>query len=217
MNALFDEVARIGVLPVVVLDSPEQAAPLAEALIAGGLPAAEVTFRTDAAAAGLRAMAAYPELLLAAGTVRTPAQVDQALEAGARMIVSPGLSEAVVRAAHDAGAPIVPGVATASEVLRAGELGLDVVKFFPAQTSGGAPAVKALAAPFADMRFIPTGGISTENLASYAALPAVLAVGGSWMVERALLTAGDWATVTQRARDAVSAVGAARPSAVLPR
>lgn len=207
---VFGEIARIGLLPVVVLDSVEQAASLAEALLAGGLPAAEVTFRTASAAEGIRVMSGYRDLLVAAGTVRTPDQVALAVEAGARLVVSPGLSEPVVRECQRRGMPVAPGVVTATEIQRAADLGLDVVKFFPAQTSGGAAAIRALAAPFPEMRFIPTGGITIDNLADYASLTCVPAVGGSWMVASPLLRAGDYEAVGRLAAEAVAAVRRAR-------
>ena len=210
MSDNVDIITGIGLLPVVILDDPDQAAPLAEALLAGGLAATEVTFRTPAAARGIEIMSGHPELFVAAGTVRTLDQLDAALAAGARMIVSPGLSESVVAAALEAGVPVAPGVATATEVQRAADLGLDLVKFFPAATSGGAAAIKALSSPFAEMRFIPTGGITTDSLADYAALPCVAAVGGSWMVAPSLLRAGDFAAVTSQAQEAVDAVARAR-------
>ncbi|MEU8242523.1 bifunctional 4-hydroxy-2-oxoglutarate aldolase/2-dehydro-3-deoxy-phosphogluconate aldolase [Actinoplanes missouriensis] len=172
------------VVPVVVLDDPGRAAALGEALAGGGLPIAEVTLRTPGALAGIAAMAENPDLLVGAGTVLTAAQAEAAVEAGARFVVSPGLSRAVVERCRALGVPVLPGVATATEVLAAADLGLDAVKFFPAATSGGAPAVAALAAVFADMRFVPTGGITAANAGEYLALPSVLAVGGSWMVPR---------------------------------
>ncbi|BAL89872.1 putative KDPG and KHG aldolase [Actinoplanes missouriensis 431] len=172
------------VVPVVVLDDPGRAAALGEALVGGGLPIAEVTLRTPGALAGIAAMAENPDLLVGAGTVLTAAQADAAVEAGARFVVSPGLSRAVVERCRALRVPVLPGVATATEVLAAADLGLDAVKFFPAATSGGAPAVAALAAVFAGMRFVPTGGITAANAGEYLALPSVLAVGGSWMVPR---------------------------------
>ncbi len=209
MAALVERLHRVGVLPVVVLDSVDQAAPLAEALLRAGLAAAEVTFRSPCAGAGIAVMARYPELLVAAGTVRTVDQVRRAVDAGAQLVLSPGLSKRVVLACQDVGVPVVPGVATASELQHAADLGLDLVKFFPAETSGGAAAIRALSGPFPEMRFIPTGGLTPERLAAYAALPCVPAVGGSWMVTAALLRDGDWGQVTELSSRAVEAWHAA--------
>jgi 2-dehydro-3-deoxyphosphogluconate aldolase/(4S)-4-hydroxy-2-oxoglutarate aldolase len=193
-------------IPVVVLDDAADADPLAAALVAGGLPVAEVTFRTAAAADAIRAMADRGDILVGAGTVLTPGQVDQAVAAGARYVVSPGLSRAVVERCREHGVLAVPGAVTATEVQAALELGLGTVKFFPAATSGGAAAVAALAAPFAfaGLRFVPTGGIGPANLLEYLALPAVAAVGGSWMVPRDRIAAGDFAAVRQATADAVA-------------
>jgi 2-dehydro-3-deoxyphosphogluconate aldolase/(4S)-4-hydroxy-2-oxoglutarate aldolase len=201
---------RTHLVPVVVLDDARDAAPLAGALVAGGLPVAEVTFRTPAAADAIRAMADRGDILLGAGTVLTPAQVDEAVAAGASYVVSPGLSRAVVERCHEHGILALPGAVTATEIQAALELGLDAVKFFPAGTSGGAPAIAALAGPFGGVRFIPTGGIGPANLHEYLAIDAVVAVGGSWMVPRERIRAGDFETVRQLTADAV---GLLRPSA----
>jgi 2-dehydro-3-deoxyphosphogluconate aldolase / (4S)-4-hydroxy-2-oxoglutarate aldolase len=203
-------IAEKRVLPVVVLDDAGKAEPLAAALAAGGLPCAEVTFRTAAAAESIRIMATDPDLLVGAGTVLTPAQVDRAVEAGARFIVSPGFGPAVVRRSQDLGVPVFPGVATATEIQMALDTGITTVKFFPAEQLGGVAMIKALAAPFRGVRFIPTGGVTTANLESYLAHPAVLAVGGTWMVAPDLLAAGDWAEVTRRAAAAVETAKATR-------
>jgi 2-dehydro-3-deoxyphosphogluconate aldolase/(4S)-4-hydroxy-2-oxoglutarate aldolase len=197
------------ILPVVVLNDARDADPLAAALVQGGLHSIEVTFRTEAAADAIRAMSERPELLVGAGTVLTPAQVDQAVEAGARFVVSPGFGPAVVRHCQQLGVPIFPGAATATEIQMARDAGLDTVKFFPAEQLGGIGMVKALAAPFRSQRFIPTGGVNTANLAGYLAHPAVLAVGGTWMVAPDLLAAGRWDEVTART---AAAVAAARPA-----
>jgi 2-dehydro-3-deoxyphosphogluconate aldolase / (4S)-4-hydroxy-2-oxoglutarate aldolase len=207
---IIDSIATGGIVPVVVLTDPAAADPLATALLHGGLRCAEVTFRTDAAVDAIKAMAAHPELLVGAGTVLTPAQVDQAVEAGARFIVSPGFSAAVVTHCRERGVPVFPGVATPTEIQMALEAGLDTVKFFPAEQLGGAPMVKALSAPFRGVRFIPTGGVTTANLRDYLALPSVLAVGGTWMVAPDLLAAGRWDEVTARTRSALAEVGDAR-------
>ena len=191
-------------VPVVVLDDAKDADALAGALVAGGLPVAEVTFRTAAAQDSIRAMAARGDILVGAGTVLTVAQVDQAVAAGASYIVSPGLSRAVVERCQDHGVLALPGAVTATEVQAALELGLTTVKFFPAGTSGGAPAIKALAAPFGHVSFVPTGGVGPKNLADYLAIPNVAAVGGSWMCPRNLVTAGDFAGITALTAEAVA-------------
>jgi len=191
-------------VPVVVLDDAADADALAAALVAGGLPVAEVTFRTAAAQDSIRAMAARGDILVGAGTVLTPEQVDQAVAAGASYIVSPGLSRAVVERCQDHGVLALPGAVTATEVQAALELGLTTVKFFPAGTSGGAPAIKALAAPFGHVSFVPTGGVGPKNLADYLAIPNVAAVGGSWMCPRNLVTAGDFAGITALTAEAVA-------------
>lgn len=205
-------VAAVGaarILPVVVLDAARDAAPLADALLRGGLRSAEVTFRTDAAAEAIRVMSERPDLLVGAGTVLTPDQVDRAVEAGARFVVTPGFSPAVVRRCQELGVPVFPGVATGTEIQMALDAGLDTVKFFPAEQLGGVGMIKALAAPFRSVRFIPTGGVNTANLADYLALPAVLAVGGTWMVAPDLIAAGRWDEVAART---AAAVEAARPT-----
>ncbi|MEW2374999.1 bifunctional 4-hydroxy-2-oxoglutarate aldolase/2-dehydro-3-deoxy-phosphogluconate aldolase [Micromonospora sp. NPDC047812] len=205
-------VAAVGaarILPVVVLDDARDGAPLADALVRGGLRCAEVTFRTDAAAEAIRVMSERPDLLVGAGTVLTPAQVDRAVEAGARFVVTPGFSPAVVRRCQELGVPVFPGVATGTEIQMALDAGLDTVKFFPAEQLGGVGMIKALAAPYRSVRFIPTGGVNTANLSDYLALPAVLAVGGTWMVAPDLLAAGCWDEVAART---AAAVEAARPA-----
>lgn len=204
--------AQARLVPVVVLDDAAQADPLAGALVAGGLPVAEVTFRTAAAAESIRIMADRGDILLGAGTVLTVDQVDQAVAAGASYIVSPGLSRAVVERCQEHGVLALPGAVSATEIQAALELGLTTVKFFPAGTSGGAPAIKALAAPFGGVKFVPTGGVGPANLHDYLAIPAVSAVGGSWMVPRDLVNSGDYAKITELTADAV-ALAAAAPAA----
>jgi len=194
------------IVPVVVLADSAGAEPLAGALVAGGLHCVEVTFRTDAAADVIRAMAARPELVVGAGTVLTAEQAEQAVTAGARFLVSPGFGPAVVRRCQELGVPVFPGIATATEIQMALDAGLHTVKFFPAEQLGGVGMVKALSAPFRTVQFIPTGGVDTGNLADYLAVPSVLAVGGTWMVAPDLLAAGDWAEVTRRCVAAVAAV-----------
>ncbi|MFB8227879.1 bifunctional 4-hydroxy-2-oxoglutarate aldolase/2-dehydro-3-deoxy-phosphogluconate aldolase [Cellulosimicrobium sp. NPDC055967] len=199
-----EAIARVRVVPVVVVDDAEQGVLVATALRDGGLPVAEVTFRTAGARAAIEAIAReVPDVLVGAGTVVKAAQVDEAVEAGARFLVSPGLSAAVVRRAQELGVPVLPGVATPSDVIAALDLGLDAVKLFPANVVGGPAAVKAFSAPFPGLRFVPTGGVSAANLLNYLALPSVLAAGGSWMVDAALVRAGDTAEITRRTREAV--------------
>jgi 2-dehydro-3-deoxyphosphogluconate aldolase/(4S)-4-hydroxy-2-oxoglutarate aldolase len=208
--SVLDQLGNMGVFPVVVIEDVTQADPLGHALVAGGLPCAEVTLRTGAALDSLRALAENPDLLVGAGTVIRPAQVEQALDAGARFIVSPGLSLAVVAECAQAGVPVLPGVATATEIQAALDAGLDVVKFFPAEAAGGVRTLSALAAPFRDVRFVPTGGIGPVDLPRYLALPSVLAVGGSWLVSASLLTGGSFAEITDLAAAAVTDVRRAR-------
>jgi 2-dehydro-3-deoxyphosphogluconate aldolase/(4S)-4-hydroxy-2-oxoglutarate aldolase len=202
---VLDRIAAARIVPVVVVDGADEGARLADALVAGGLPVAEITLRMPRALEAIRAVVAeQPDVLVGAGTVVTPAQVDEVVEAGARFLVSPGTYEPVVARAQELGVPILPGVATASDVMRAVNLGLGVVKLFPASVAGGPAAIKALSAPFPGLRFMPTGGVNAGNLHEYLALPSVIAAGGSWMVERPLVTAGDWAEITRRTAEAVA-------------
>lgn len=207
MPGIVESIGAAGVVPVIVIDDAARAGPLAQALKDGGLPVAEVTFRTTAAEAAIRAMAADPDILVGAGTVLAEEQVYRAVEAGARYIVTPGFSERVVRACQRVQVPVFPGAATATEVQMALEAGLDVVKFFPAGAAGGLATVQALSAPFEMVRFIPTGGVSAGNLADYLAHPAVLAVGGSWMATADLIAAGNFAEITRRAAEAAAIAG----------
>ncbi|MFC7404202.1 bifunctional 4-hydroxy-2-oxoglutarate aldolase/2-dehydro-3-deoxy-phosphogluconate aldolase [Georgenia alba] len=217
-DALLDRLHDLRLLPVVVLQDADQAVPLARALVAGGLPVAEVTFRTAAAADSIRAMAeaglTAPDgtpMLIGAGTVVSPEQVDQAVSAGASFVVSPGLSAAVVERCQEQGVLVLPGTATASEIQAALALGLRAVKFFPAGVAGGPAALKALSASFPQMRFVPTGGVSEANLGEYLAVPSVLAAGGSWMVPADVVAAGDGATIERLTASAVAAAREARP------
>lgn len=197
-------IAAVRLVPVVVLQSQKQAVGLGRALVAGGLPIAEVTFRTAAAAASIKAMRAdVPELLVGAGTVTSLIQVDDAIAAGASFIVTPGFNPRVVQYCLDQSVPIVPGANAPGFIEAAMEFGLDLLKFFPAEPSGGTAFLKALAGPYSNIRFIPTGGISPGNLRSYMALPNVVACGGSWMVDPAMIEAEDFATVSRLSRDAV--------------
>jgi len=203
-----EQLSAARLVPVVVLDDAKDADALAAALVAGGLPVAEVTFRTDAAEESIRAMSARGDILVGAGTVLTPKQVDLAVAAGASYIVSPGLSRAVVERCQEHGVLALPGAVTATEVQAALELGLTTVKFFPAGTSGGAPAIAALAAPFVGVTFVPTGGIGPKNLHEYLAIPSIVAVGGSWMVPRAMVREGSFAEITRLTAEAVALLNA---------
>jgi 2-dehydro-3-deoxyphosphogluconate aldolase/(4S)-4-hydroxy-2-oxoglutarate aldolase len=194
---------RLRLVPVAIVEDLAHAEPLAQALIAGGLPCVEVTMRTPAAESVLARMAEDPHLLVGAGTVVRPEQVERVVAAGARFVVTPGFSSSVVAACREIGVPVIPGVATATEVVMGLDAGLDVLKFFPAEAAGGLAALAALAAPFAGTRFIPTGGIGPDKTGSYLEHPSVLAVGGSWMVAPALLSAGDFPGIEQRTREAV--------------
>jgi len=207
--ALLAKLSSHLLVPVVVIDDASTADSLGEALVTGGLPVAEVTFRTAAGPEALRRLAARGDLLVGAGTVLTAAQVDEAVAAGAQFVVSPGLSRAVVERCLEHQVLPLPGAVTATEVQAALELGLSTVKFFPAESSGGVAAVRALGAPFAEVGFMPTGGIGPDNLADYLALPAVRAVGGSWMVPRNAL--GDTVRVAELVGQAVSLATALRP------
>jgi 2-dehydro-3-deoxyphosphogluconate aldolase/(4S)-4-hydroxy-2-oxoglutarate aldolase len=202
-------IGALRLVPVIVINEEENAYPLAQALKAGGLPCAEITFRTAAAAGAIRAMASDPDIILGAGTVLRPEQVDQAMEAGARYIVTPGFSAEVVRACQANSVPVFPGVATATEMQMALEAGIEVVKFFPAEALGGLATLKALAAPFSMMRFIPTGGISASQLSDYLAFPKVLAVGGSWIAPSKLIVGHRFDEITELATQAVAICQAA--------
>ncbi|MGY4645190.1 bifunctional 4-hydroxy-2-oxoglutarate aldolase/2-dehydro-3-deoxy-phosphogluconate aldolase [Cellulomonas sp. URHB0016] len=204
MSEILQRLATHRLVPVVVLDDSRHADGLAGALVAGGLPVAEVTFRTAAAGDAIRAMADRGDILVGAGTVLTVAQVDQAVAAGASFVVSPGTSRAVVERCQEHGVLALPGAVTATEVMAALQLGVTTVKFFPAGTSGGAPAIAALGAPFGDVGFVPTGGIGPGNLHEYLKIPSVRAVGGSWMVPRDLVRAGELTSVEALTATAVA-------------
>lgn len=203
--AVLDEMVEALLVPVVVLEDAADATGLGDALVAGGIPVAEVTFRTAAAPDAIKALAGRDDLLVGAGTVVSPEQVDRAVDAGARFIVSPGLLPEVVRRARELDVTIVPGAVTPSEIMTALSLGLDTVKFFPANVYGGPSAIKALGAPFGQVKFVPTGGVSAENLDQYLSLPNVIAAGGSWMVKPSLFADGDFTAVTELSRAAVAA------------
>jgi len=196
--------SSVSVIPVVVLDDDSWAAPLADALVAGGLCCVEITFRTSAALAAIASLSERGDVLVAAGTVTTTTQVDQALEAGARFAVSPGFDEVVAQRCVDVGLPLLPGVSTASDIMRARRAGFHVLKLFPAEAIGGLRTLNALAAPFPDVRFVPTGGINETLAVSYLAHPAVLAIGGSWMVPHDAIVAQAWSRVESAARAATA-------------
>lgn len=201
---MITQLARHKVIPVIAIEHAEDAAPLADALITGGLPVAEITFRTSAAESAIRAMAKYPSLLLGAGTVLNVDTVKRAVDAGAKYVVSPGLDEAVVSYCLGQNIPIVPGAITPTEIQRALSMGLTTVKFFPADAFGGLKSIKALAAPLAAVRFIPTGGINAANLAEYLAFKPIIACGGSWVVTKDLLAAKNWSEITKLAAESVT-------------
>ncbi len=211
MDNIFEQIHAAGILPVIALDSADQAVPLAKALAAGGIPAAEVTFRTAAGEESIRRIAQVcPEVLVGAGTVLSIEQADRAIEAGAGFIVSPGTNPAVVRHCLERGVQPIPGVVTPTEIESALGLGLEVLKFFPAEPSGGLGMIKALAAPYGQVRFIPTGGISAANAADYLRYPKVLACGGSWMVKKELVDAGKFSEIQALAAEAAAIVKAVR-------
>lgn len=207
MNPTTRRLAELRLIPVVAIEDANQAPALAEALLAGGLPCAEITFRTAAAPEAIAAMAQVEDLLVGAGTVLNVEQAERAVANGATFIVSPGLDPATVRWAMEREIAIFPGIATPTDLMQAVALGLEVVKLFPAETLGGLGALKALAGPFPAMKFIPTGGVSAENLGSWLEHPKVLACGGSWMVARKLIATGDFVEITRRVRAAVELVG----------
>jgi 2-dehydro-3-deoxyphosphogluconate aldolase/(4S)-4-hydroxy-2-oxoglutarate aldolase len=198
------ELSLIGLVPVIKIDDAKDAAPLAKALYEGGLPCAEVTFRTAAAAEAIAEMVkACPDMLVGAGTVLTTAQVDEAVAAGAKFIVSPGLNPTVVKYCVDKNIPVMPGINNPSGIEQAMELGLKVVKFFPAEPSGGLNMLKAMAAPYGGVRFMPTGGISPANVGDYLAWNRIIACGGSWMVPPKMLAEGNFEGIKRLAREAV--------------
>ncbi len=192
------------VIPVLVIDDAAQARPLAEALVAGGLPVLEVTLRTPAALDVIREMAKVEGGRVGAGTLLTPDDVKRAVDAGATFGVSPGATDRLLDAAEEAGLPMLPGAATSSEVMALLERGYTVQKFFPAEANGGAPALKAIGAPLPQVRFCPTGGVSLKNAPDYLGLPNTLCVGGSWVAPKDKVAAGDWDGITALAREAAA-------------
>ena len=207
MNEILTKIQEIGIIPVVVLDRVEDAIPLGKALIEGGLPCAEVTFRTEAAEEAIRVMSKnFPELLVGAGTVLTTEQVDRAVAAGAKFIVSPGLNPRIVKYCVDKGIVIVPGCANPSDIEQALENGLEVVKFFPAEAIGGLKLIKAMAAPYVGVKFMPTGGINANNVREYLAYDRIVACGGSWMVSGKMIKEGKFDEITALVKEAADIV-----------
>ncbi|MBH1941125.1 bifunctional 4-hydroxy-2-oxoglutarate aldolase/2-dehydro-3-deoxy-phosphogluconate aldolase [Mobilitalea sibirica] len=205
MNEVLSKIQKMGIVPVIKLDDAKDAVPLAKALCDGGLPCAEVTFRTAAAEESIRQMRkAFPDMLIGAGTVLTTEQVDLAVNAGATFIVSPGLNPKVVRYCVDKNIPITPGCSSPTDIEAAIELGLEVVKFFPAEAAGGLNMIKAMSAPYVNMKFMPTGGINEKNLISYLDFSKIIACGGSWMVKDELIKAGEFDKITELTKKAVT-------------
>lgn len=213
MKTLEEQFYDYAVVPVVVLDDAEDAAPLAEALVKGGLPCAEVTFRTEAAEESIRIMSEkYPEMLVGAGTVLTTEQVDRAVAAGAKFIVSPGFDPEIVDYCMEKNIPVFPGCVSPSEVAQAVKCGLKVVKFFPAEQAGGLAMLKAMAAPYTMLKFMPTGGINTKNLKEYLGFSKILCCGGSWMVKGDMIKNKEFDKITEMTKEAVELAAAARRS-----
>ena len=211
MNKILKQIKETGIVPVVVLNDAKDAEPLAKALCDGGLPCAEVTFRTDAAEESIRIMTEkFPDMLIGAGTVLTTEQVDRAVAAGAEFIVSPGLNPKVVKYCVNKGILIIPGCANPSDVEQAIEYGLEAVKFFPAEQAGGLAYIKAIAAPYVSMKFMPTGGINPDNVKAYLAYDRILACGGSWMVKSGFINAGEFDKIKAMVEEAVEIVKESR-------
>ncbi len=204
MNDRIKQLARIGILPILKLDREEDALPIGEALIRGGIPCVEVTFRTAAAKGAIAKLSAkYPELLIGAGTVLTTGQVDEAVAEGAKFIVTPGLNPMIVRYCQAKNIPIIPGINDPTGIEQAMVMGLDVVKFFPAQQSGGIEMIKAMGAPYINITFMPTGGINYDNMNEYLTNNKVVAIGGSWIVSEKMINEGDFDGIARTARAAV--------------
>lgn len=213
MKTLEEQFYDYAVVPVVVLNDAEDAAPLADALVKGGLPCAEVTFRTEAAEESIRIMSEkYPEMLVGAGTVLTTEQVDRAVAAGAKFIVSPGFDSEIVDYCLEKKIPVFPGCISPSEVAQAVKRGLKVVKFFPAEQAGGLAMLKAMAAPYTMLKFMPTGGINTKNLKEYLGFSKILCCGGSWMVKGDMIKNKEFDKITEMTKEAVELAAAARRS-----
>lgn len=207
MNEVLEKLGQYGIVPVVVLNDSKDAEPLADALCEGGLACAEVTFRTEAATESIKIMSEkHPEMLVGAGTVLTVEQVDEAVAAGAKFIVSPGLNPEVVKYCLDKNIAITPGVVTPSEMEQAIELGLNIVKFFPAEPSGGLSMIKAVSAPYTMLKFMPTGGINPGNVKEYLKSDKIFACGGSWMVKGDLVDAGNFDKIKELTKEAADIV-----------
>ncbi len=204
MNEVLQTISKIGIVPVIAIEDASKAVPLAKALVEGGLPVAEVTFRTAAAEDAMKAIAAeVPDMILGAGTVLTKDQLDRALAAGAQFIVSPGFNPETVKYGLEKGALMLPGTATGGEMEQAMALGLEVVKFFPAEDNGGVKKLKALAGPYKTLKWMPTGGVNTKNLMDYLSFDQIAACGGTWMVKKELIEAEQWDEITRICKDAV--------------
>jgi len=211
MNELFNRIRKIGIVPVIKLEKPEDAIPLGKALVDGGLLAAEVTFRTKAAPEAIALLKKlYPSLLTGAGTVTTIEQAEAAIASGAAFVVTPGFNPRIVDFCIAKGMPIMPGVNSPSQVEQGLERGLDVLKFFPAEASGGVKMLKALHGPYAEVQFVPTGGVDASNVATYLELPYILAIGGSWMVKEDMIAAGKFTEIADLCREAVRLVASCR-------
>lgn len=211
MHKILEEISLMGIVPVVKIDDAKDAAPLAKALCDGGLPCAEVTFRTAAAKEAISIMTKeFPDMLIGAGTVLTTKQVDEAIEAGAKFIVSPGLNPEVVKYCVDKEIPITPGCANPSDIETALSFGLEVVKFFPAEAAGGLPMIKAMSAPYTGVKFMPTGGINAKNINDYLSFSKIIACGGSWMVSGDLVKAGKFDEIKALTEEAVKLVAEIR-------
>lgn len=203
MNEVLKKIGQTGIVPVVVLNEVKDAVPLAQSLINGGLPCAEVTFRTEAAQQSIAEISKnFPQMFVGAGTVLTTEQVDRAVDAGAKFIVSPGFNPKVVEYCIKKGYPVTPGIMTPTELEMALEFGLDVVKFFPAENAGGLKMIKAMAAPYTKMKFMPTGGINPQNVREYLQCDKILACGGSWMVKGDLINSGNFAEIEKLTKEA---------------
>lgn len=204
---LLKQIEQRKILPVIKLDSADNAAPLAEALLLGGLPAAEITFRTEAAEESLRIITKkYPEMLTGAGTITSTEQAKRAVDAGAAFLVSAGFNRSVTEYAVNHRIPVFPGVCTPTELMMLLEYQLPVAKFFPAEQYGGLKTIKALSAPFPNMKFMPTGGISAKNILEYLSFEKIIACGGSWMVKDSLINAHEFEKITELTKEAVSLV-----------
>lgn len=204
MDEVLQRIYEIGIIPVIAIDDAEQAVPLARALVAGGLPAAEVTFRTAAGEEAIRRISAeVPEMLVGAGTVLTKEQADRAIAAGSKFVVSPGFNPEITRYVIDKGVLMMPGTATPGEMEQAMSMGLDVLKFFPAEQNGGVAKLKALAGPYTNLRWMPTGGVNTKNMMDYLSFDRIVACGGTWMVKKDLIDGQKWDEITAICKEAV--------------